>query len=240
MPEWLRFWEWMTSNGGESGEVTEADVQAQLNDLDLGNVSTGDICNYFENAYRDAGGHEGGFSYPPAGASPAQAAAYYGQHITVDASQAWHFHADDGAVVNLGNIGGDVITNPELDVDLRFGKGELTDYQEEGEAPEDQDQPPDYEDQGEPPEDQDQPPDYENQGEPTEDQDQPPDQSGHGYEQYQGPIDWDGPHGHGGQPVGDQGEGHQYVRPVEYNEYLDPELGSDLPHGGGAIDPIES
>ena len=223
MPEWLRFWEWMTSNGGESGEVTEADVQAQLNDLDLGNVSTGDICNYFENAYRDAGGHEGGFSYPPAGASPAQAAAYYGQHITVDASQAWHFHADDGAVINLGNIGGDVITNPELDVDLRFGKGELTDYQEEGEAPEDQDQPPDYDDQGEPPEDQDQ-----------------PDQSGHGYEQYQGPIDWDGPHGPGGQPVGDQGEGQQYVRAFEYNEYVEPELGSDLPHGGGAIDPIES
>jgi hypothetical protein len=270
MTEWLRFWEWMTGNGVEPGEVAEADVQTQLNDLNLGNVSTGDICNYFEGAYRNAGGHEGGFSYPPAGASPAQAATYYGQHVTVDSSQAWHFHADDGAVINLGNIGGDVVTNPDLDVDLGFGKGKVTDDPYEN-PPEDGDQTPEdpYDDPPEdgdqtpedpyddPPEDGDQTPE-DPYDDPPEDGDQttddpyddPPEGQGFGIgtTQYEGPIDLGLPHGPGGPPPEDQGEGQQYEEPIKYVEYGEPEyveyggsvpeLSPDLRHDGGTIDPI--
>lgn len=234
MPEWMRFWEWMTSDGGESGDVSEADVQAQLNNLNLGNVSTGDICSFFENAYTNAGGHEGGFSYPPAGATPAQAATYYSQHVTVDASQSWHFEADDGAVINLGNIGGDVVTNPELDVDLGFGRGELAEqdeekapeYEDEGKPPEYDENEPEYDeqqpeydeqqpeyDEGKPPEYDEQQPDHQDENQPTEDEGGLPDRPG-------------------------PGEGFDYD-PQPYDGHL-PDLDTaGIPHGGGSIDPIE-
>ncbi|MFW6010089.1 MAG: hypothetical protein ACOC9I_02070 [Actinomycetota bacterium] len=228
MPEWMRFWEWMTSDGGESGEVSEADVQAQLNNLNLGNVSTGDICTFFENAYTNAGGHEGGFSYPPAGATPAQAATYYSQHVTVDASQSWHFEADDGAVINLGNIGGDVVTNPDVDVDLDFGRGELAERDEEkDELVEHEPEYPEYDEEKQPEYDEEKQPEYDDEKQPEYDEQQP---------EYQ---DEDQPsQDEGGLP--DKGPGPDLdFDPKPYDGHL-PDLDpAGLPHSGAPIDPIE-
>jgi hypothetical protein len=151
MSEWFRFWDWFN---GEGEGASETEVQNQLNDLDLGNVSTGDICNYFEDAYRGAGGEGGNFPYPPAGSSPAEAAMFYEQHITIDASQEWHFEADDGAVINLGNIGGDVVTNPEVDVDVdveaEYGEGEHRPPKMEEKEPDGEDEDGEGEGEGQP------------------------------------------------------------------------------------------
>lgn len=182
MPEWFRFWDWVK---GEGEGASDTEVQNQLNDLDLGNVSTGDICNYFEDAYRSAGGEGGNFPYPPAGSSPAEAAMFYEQHITIDASQEWHFEADDGAVINLGNIGGDVITNPEVDVDVEYGEGGYPPKMEEPE-PNGEQPPPEGEDEGEPPE-------------------QPPEEPGYEPPKYEGPDEAAPPEGEGEPPSQDEG-----------------------------------
>jgi hypothetical protein len=148
--EWAQFWNWF-GGGGDGEEQADghstAEIQTQLNNLNLGNVSTGDITNWLETAYHKGGGDGGGFHYPPAGSTPAEAVAYYQQHITIDASQNWNFHAEDGSVINLGNIGGDVITNPELNLEYHEGQGyePPEDYYEgEGEGYE-----PPYEGEGE-------------------------------------------------------------------------------------------
>jgi hypothetical protein len=152
LPEWAQFWSWFGGGGGEGDGYNTEEIQTQLNNLNLGNVSTGDICNWLETAYHKAGGNGGGggggggFHYPPAGSTPAEAVAYYQQHISIDASQNWNFHAEDGSVINLGNIGGDVITNPELNLEYHEGQGyePPEDYYEEPEGYE-----PPYEGEGE-------------------------------------------------------------------------------------------
>jgi hypothetical protein len=126
LPDWAQFWNWFGGGGGGGEEAdghSTAEIQTQLNNLNLGNVSTGDISNWLETAYHKGGGDAGGFPYPPAGSSPAEAVSYYQQHITIDASQNWNFHAEDGSVINLGNIGGDVITNPQLNLEYHEGQG---------------------------------------------------------------------------------------------------------------------
>jgi len=110
--------------------------------------------------------------------------------------------ADDGAVINLGNVGGDVITNPELDVDVEYvelDEAEPYETDEPGQEPyEDEGQPADNQEEspadgGQPPEDE-QPPDG---GEPPADggdEGELPDQHdgpqlGWEYDTYNGPID---------------------------------------------------
>ena len=189
LPDWAQFWSWFGGGEGGGDGYSPEQVQTQLNNLNLGNVSTGDICNWLETAYHKAGGNGGGFHYPPAGSTPAEAVAYYEQHITVDASQNWNFHAEDGSVINLGNIGGDVITNPELNLEYHEGQGyePPEDYYEEPEGDGEDYEPP--EGDGE---------DYE----PPEDY-QPPEGGG---EDYEPPEDYQPPEGGGEEPP-DGGEG---------------------------------
>jgi hypothetical protein len=158
----------------------------------------------------------------------------------LESSHTSDFAADDGAVINLGDIGGDVITNPELDVDIEYVELDEGDPYEM-EPPEDGDQTPEdpYDD---PPE----------AGDQTTDDsyDDPPEGQGFGIgtTQYEGPIDLGLPHGPGGPPPEDQGEGQQYEEPIKYVEYGEPEyveyggsvpeLSPDLRHDGGTIDPI--
>jgi hypothetical protein len=127
-----------------------------------------------------------------------------------DASQTHNFEADDGAVINLGDIGGDVITNPELNVDLGFHNAELYETDGPDELYEDKGPLPDGQGEGEPPEGQyEQPKDedpYPGQGEG-----QPPDG------QYEQPKDEDPYPGQGeGQTPDDAGSGFGYIeRPVD-------------------------
>jgi hypothetical protein len=200
LPDWAQFWNWF-GGGGEGDGYNAEEIQTQLNNLNLGNVSTGDICNWLETAYYKAGGDGsggggggGGFHYPPAGSTPAEAVAYYQQHISIDASQNWNFHAEDGSVINLGNIGGDVITNPELNLEYHEGQG----Y----EPPEDYYEQP--EEGYEPP--------YEGEGEA------PPEGEGEGYEPpYEG-------EGEGYEPPY-EGEGEGYEPPYEGEGEAPPEGG---------------
>jgi hypothetical protein len=185
LPDWAQFWNWFGGGGGEEADGhSSAEIQTQLNNLNLGNVSTGDITNWLETAYHKAGGDGGGFHYPPAGSTPVEAVSYYQQYINIDASQNWNFHAEDGSVINLGNIGGDVITNPQLNLEYHEGKGYEPPEDPEGYEPE---QVPEY-DEGEgyePPEGE----GYEGEGEGYE----PP---------YEG-------EGEGYEPPGGEGEGYE-------------------------------
>ena len=140
----------------------------------------------------------------------------------LESSHTSDFAADDGAVINLGDIGGDVITNPELDVDIEYVELDEGDPYEM-EPPEDGDQTP--EDPPEdPPEDGDQTPD-----DPPEDGDQTPDDPpedppegqgfGIGTTQYEAPIDLDGILDHPGRGHGDEDDVFEYegpdLRPAE-------------------------
>jgi hypothetical protein len=125
----------------------------------------------------------------------------------LESSHTSDFAADDGAVINLGDIGGDVITNPELDVDIEYVELDEGDPYEM-EPPEDGDQTPEG-----PPEDGDQTPD-----DPPED---PPEGQGFGIgtTQYEAPIDLDGILDHPGRGHGDEDDVLEYegpdLRPAE-------------------------
>jgi hypothetical protein len=109
--------------------------------------------------------------------------------------------ADDGAVINLGNVDGDVITNPELDVDIEYvelDEAEPFEMDEPGQEP--------YEDEGQPADNQEEEP--ADGGQPTDDADQPDDRG-------EPPADG-----------GDEGESHDQhdgpQREWEYDTYNGP------------------
>lgn len=146
-----------------------------------------------------------------------------------DVSHTSDFAADDGGVINLGNIGGDVITNPELDVDLDYVEPEADD-------PYGMEQPDDemYDDEAEPPDGHGEPPGEEGLPPGGDDHDTPVDE-----EQPTGQHEDETPADEGETPDPDGGNDGQPTAPggsgFPFDQLIDPQVRDiDLPEGFGA------